>query len=247
MMDCEGFEQVQLEALLGDASLARRREAELHANTCESCRRCAEQDGFLEEMFRVDGERALDDFDAAETSLKEAFEERRATCCRIESPFGPIFLARTTQGICRVSFLSRNEADFLRDLEAHDLLPSFDPEKLGREAGELEDYFSGRRTTFQLPIDLRFVTPFQERVLRATARIPFGSVSSYGEIARQIGKPEARRAVGGALGHNPIPIIIPCHRVIAADGSIGGYTGGLEIKRELFRIEGISLKEEERP
>ena len=115
------------------------------------------------------------------------------------------------------------------------------------EAAELEDYFSGRRKTFEVPIDFRFVTPFQERVLRATARIPFGSVSSYGEIARQIGKPEAQRAVGGALGHNPVPIIIPCHRVIAANGSIGGYTGGLEIKRELFKIEGISLKKEERP
>jgi methylated-DNA-[protein]-cysteine S-methyltransferase len=244
-MDCEGFEHVQLEALLGDASLARRREAAHHARTCEPCRRCAQQDRFLEATFRADGETAFDDFD--ETSLKATFEERRATCCRVEAPFGPVFLARTAQGICRVSFRSRSEGDFLRDLEARDLLPAFDPGKLGREAGELEDYFSGRRKTFQAPIDLRFVTPFQERVLRATARIPFGSVSSYGEIARQIGKPEARRAVGGALGHNPIPIIIPCHRVIAADGSIGGYTGGLKIKRELFKIEGISLKEEEQP
>jgi O-6-methylguanine DNA methyltransferase len=101
---------------------------------------------------------------------------------------------------------------------------------------------SGRRRRFGLPMDLRHVTPFQRRVLAVTSRIPFGCCASYSDIARRIGQPEARRAVGGALNKNPVAIVVPCHRVIAADGSIGGYGGGLTVKRALFQIEGIEIK-----
>jgi methylated-DNA-[protein]-cysteine S-methyltransferase len=132
----------------------------------------------------------------------------------------------------------------MRELERRELLPERAVSKLTREMRELEDYFSGRSKRFRVPIDLRWATPFQKNVLEATAGVRFGEVVSYSDIARRIGNPEARRAVGGALGRNPVAIIIPCHRVVASDGSIGGYTGGLDIKRELMRIEGISLKEE---
>jgi methylated-DNA-[protein]-cysteine S-methyltransferase len=132
----------------------------------------------------------------------------------------------------------------MRELERRELLPERAASKLTREMRELQDYFSGRCKRFRVPIDLRWVTPFQKNVLDATAGVPFGEVVSYSDIARRIGNPEARRAVGGALGRNPVAIIIPCHRVVASDGSIGGYTGGLDIKRELMRIEGISLEEE---
>jgi O-6-methylguanine DNA methyltransferase len=114
---------------------------------------------------------------------------------------------------------------------------------LAKEARELESYFAGRSKRFRISIDLRWATPFQRKVLNAASGVPFGEVASYGDIARRIGNPKARRAVGGALGKNPVAIVIPCHRVVAADGSIGGYTGGLDIKRELMRIEGISLEE----
>jgi O-6-methylguanine DNA methyltransferase len=132
----------------------------------------------------------------------------------------------------------------MRELEEKRLLPELAPSKLAREARQLERYFTGRGKSFRLPVDFCLVaTPFQRRVLEATARIPFGGVTSYSEIARLIGQPEARRAVGGALGRNPVAIVIPCHRVIAADGTIGGYTGGVDIKRKLMRIEGIPLEE----
>ena len=180
-------------------------------------------------------------YSGAHRRLSKTLQERRAFCCRVEGPFGPVYLARTERGVCRVSF-RRTEDDFMRELERRELLPESAPSKLTREMREMENYFSGRCREFRVPIDLRWVTPFQKNVLDATAGIPFGEVVSYSDIARRIGNPAARRAVGRALGRNPVAIIIPCHRVVAADGSIGGYTGGLDIKRELMRIEGISLE-----
>ncbi|NIL95766.1 MAG: methylated-DNA--[protein]-cysteine S-methyltransferase, partial [Planctomycetales bacterium] len=100
-------------------------------------------------------------------------------------------------------------------------------------------YLEGSRLTFDLPLDLRRVTDFQRQVLQAAAGVPRGQVTTYGEIARQIGKPNAARAVGQALGRNPVPIVIPCHRVIAADGSLRGYSGGggIRSKAKLLQLE----------
>jgi len=235
---------VQLATLAGDAPKVARRDAARHARTCEPCRGRALQDRFVEATFAVDKKDALLGVEAAERALERVFDDRRVSCGRVEAPFGPVFLARSRAGLCRVAIRYRKEHDFLRELEARELLPEFKPDKVEKETRALEDYFRGRRKTFQIPVDLRFVTPFQRQVLRAASRIPFGAVKSYGQVARQIGKPDARRAVGGALGKNPIAIVIPCHRVIAANGAIGGYTGGLHIKRELMRIEGITLQEE---
>ena len=94
------------------------------------------------------------------------------------------------------------------------------------------------RARFDLRLDLSELTPFHRRVLLAAAEVPAGKVVSYGEIARRIGRPAGSRAVGQALGRNPVPIVIPCHRVVAAGGQLGGYTGGLDIKRKLLRLEG---------
>jgi methylated-DNA-[protein]-cysteine S-methyltransferase len=243
MMDCKRFEKLQLSQLLGDASGKERYWAAKHVQTCESCRNSAMGDRWLEAAFRFEHPLAERGFRGAHRRLLETFRRRRAFCCRVDGPFGPVFLARTERGVCRVSF-RRTEDDFMRELEHRELLPEHAPSKLSREMRELEDYFSGRSKRFHLPVDLRWVTPFQKSVLKATAGVPFGEVVSYSDIARRIGNPDARRAVGGALGRNPVAIIIPCHRVVAADGSIGGYTGGLDIKRELMRIEGISLEEE---
>ena len=106
---------------------------------------------------------------------------------------------------------------------------------------QLEAYFAGQRREFDLPIDFGTMTSFQRRVLTATRAVPAGRVLSYGEIAKRIGKPAASRAVGQALGHNPMPIVLPCHRVVASDGGLGGYTGGLAIKRKLLALEGAAL------
>jgi methylated-DNA-[protein]-cysteine S-methyltransferase len=103
---------------------------------------------------------------------------------------------------------------------------------------ELEDYFAGRRRTFDTPIDWSLVRGFAVGVLQATAQVPFGQVTTYQDVAGAAGSPRAARAAGNALGSNPIPIVVPCHRVVHAGGGLGGYTGGLERKRFLLRLEG---------
>lgn len=176
----------------------------------------------------------------AHLSLMKALEPSRAFCAWVDAPFGPVFLAKTVKGICRVSF-RRSEDELLSELERRSLLPEMAPGKLERERRELGEYFEGRRRRFDLPVDLRWGTEFQRRVLGAARRIPFGGLSSYAEVARRVGHPKAQRAVGSALGRNPVAIVIPCHRVVASGGAIGGYTGGLDIKRTLMAIEGIEL------
>jgi methylated-DNA-[protein]-cysteine S-methyltransferase len=242
MMDCERFKEFQLSAILGDASSEERSWAAGHAKKCPSCRAAVDRDRWLEAAFLIEPQSAERGFAGAHRRLAQMFKQRRAYCCQVDGPFGPVYLARTDRGVCRVSF-RRTEDDFMRELERRELLPDWASSKLTREMSELEGYFEGRSKRFRVPIDLRWVTPFQRKVLNATARVPFGEVVSYSDIARRIGNPAARRAVGGALGKNPVAIVIPCHRVVAADGSIGGYTGGLDIKRALMRIEGISLEE----
>ena len=106
---------------------------------------------------------------------------------------------------------------------------------------ELDEYFEGRRRDFDLPIDWALTSQFGRRVLKATAAIPFGAVKTYGEMAAQAGNPKASRAAGRALGANPIPIVLPCHRVIGASGRLTGYTGGLHRKVALLEIEGVVL------
>ncbi|HEY8496776.1 MAG TPA: methylated-DNA--[protein]-cysteine S-methyltransferase [Limnochordales bacterium] len=111
------------------------------------------------------------------------------------------------------------------------------PAPVRQAAAQLKEYFAGHRREFDFPLDLEG-TPFQLAVWRCLCSIPFGETRSYAWVARTIGRPTAFRAVGQAIGSNPIPIVVPCHRVIASDGSFGGYTGGLDIKRFLLRLEG---------
>jgi methylated-DNA-[protein]-cysteine S-methyltransferase len=115
------------------------------------------------------------------------------------------------------------------------------PARLDGVRRQLDDYFEGRRREFDLPIDWALTAGFTRKVLQATARIPFGAVSSYREVATEAGSPRAVRAAGNALGHNPIPIVVPCHRVLRTGGNLGGYTGGLEKKETLLRLEGVLM------
>jgi methylated-DNA-[protein]-cysteine S-methyltransferase len=103
---------------------------------------------------------------------------------------------------------------------------------------ELDEYFEGRRTSFDLPLDWQLTRGFTRRVLRRTAEIPYGDVSTYTKIAKAAGSPRAYRAAGNALGSNPIPIVVPCHRVLHSGGGLGGYGGGLDRKEFLLRLEG---------
>ena len=116
------------------------------------------------------------------------------------------------------------------------------PARLDVVRRELEEYFEGKRHAFDLNIDLSLIkTPFAKRLLQATARIPFGETRTYRDMATAAGNPLAVRAAGNALGHNPIPIVVPCHRVLRTGGAIGGYTGGLDRKVKLLATEGIEM------
>jgi methylated-DNA-[protein]-cysteine S-methyltransferase len=161
----------------------------------------------------------------------------------LDTPVGRLLLAATAGGLLRISYSdSWSEEEVLADL-ARTVSPRLveAPALLDPARRELDEYFEGRRTAFDLPLDWRLVRGFGRRVLQATARIPFGEVSTYGEIAARAGSPRASRATGNALGANPLPIVVPCHRVLRAGGALGGYTGGLDRKRRLLAIEGRGM------
>ncbi len=156
-----------------------------------------------------------------------------------DSPLGPLTVFVTRRGVARISY-GHEAVDEQLDEAAERLSPRVlaAPEQTDAARRQIEEYFEGRRRDFELPIDWRLVRGFAGNVLRATARIPFGAVSSYREVAAEAGSPNAYRAAGNALGSNPIPIVVPCHRVLHAGGGLGGYTGGLERKRFLLALEG---------
>jgi methylated-DNA-[protein]-cysteine S-methyltransferase len=156
-----------------------------------------------------------------------------------DSPLGPLLLAGTDRGLVRVAYLDFSDRDAVLQSLADRVSPRMleSPRRLDEPRRELDDYFGGRRRAFDLPLDWRLMSDFTRRILTATAAIPYGSVSTYGAVAREAGSPRGSRAAGNALGSNPIPIVIPCHRVLHAGGGIGGYTGGLERKRALLAIE----------
>jgi methylated-DNA-[protein]-cysteine S-methyltransferase len=158
----------------------------------------------------------------------------------LDSPLGELAVFLTPRGIVRLSYGSEPIADTLDELTTK-VSPRIlrSGRRTDQARRELDEYFSGRRRRFETPVDWSLTRGFTRGVLAATARVPFGETASYGEVAAEAGSPRAARAAGNALSSNPIPIVVPCHRIIHAGGGIGGYTGGLERKRFLLRIEGI--------
>jgi len=178
---------------------------------------------------------------AGERLLQRIAREQLAdvTYAPVDSPFGTLRAAVTARGLVRLAFPEEREPAMVEQL-ARRISP-----RIVRSAGpldqlqrELEEYFSGTRRAFSLKLDWRLIGPFATRVLTRTYEIPYGRFSSYGEIAAEAGSPRGARAAGNALGANPIPIVIPCHRVLHAGGGLGGYGGGLERKRFLLELEG---------
>jgi methylated-DNA-[protein]-cysteine S-methyltransferase len=159
----------------------------------------------------------------------------------VDSPLGPLVVAATPRGLVRVAY--RGFDDDVLDELSRKLSPRIleAPARLDDARRELDEYFEGRRTDFDLPIDWRLTRGFTSRVLRATAGIAFGETSTYAEVATQAGSPRAVRAAGNALGSNPLPVVVPCHRVLRTGGALGGYTGGLERKEFLLRLEGVLI------
>jgi methylated-DNA-[protein]-cysteine S-methyltransferase len=160
---------------------------------------------------------------------------------RYDAPVGELLLAATPRGLVKVSFDLEDPDATLARLAA-EVSPRVleRPGRLDAARHELDEYFAGSRREFDLPLDWRLADGFRRRVLRATARIPFGTTSTYSEVAAAAGSPRAHRAAGTALGANPLPIVVPCHRVLRTGGALGGYGGGLEMKEQLLRLEGVS-------
>ena len=156
-----------------------------------------------------------------------------------DSPFGELLLAGTPRGLVRVGLPGQEPDELLEDLAAR-ISPRVleAPDRLEEARRELDSYFEGGLTEFDLPLDWRLSHDFRRRVLRAIDRIPYGKTRSYMEVAASAGNARAVRAAGSACGSNPIPIVVPCHRVLRTGGALGGYGGGLPMKRALLELEG---------
>jgi methylated-DNA-[protein]-cysteine S-methyltransferase len=157
-----------------------------------------------------------------------------------DSPFGPLLLAKTRRGLVRVGLPNQDADGLLADL-AERVSPRVleAPGELDEVRRELDLYFRGRLDRFGLPLDWQLSGGFRRRVLRAIDRIPYGQTRSYTEMARKAGNERAVRAAGTACGSNPIPLVVPCHRVLRTGGALGGYGGGLPMKRALLELEGV--------
>lgn len=158
----------------------------------------------------------------------------------LQTPVGPLLAAVTPVGLARTAYTAGADPDEILDQLADRLSPRVlrVPGRLDDTRRELEEYFAGTRRAFDLSLDWRLTTPFQRRVLTATAAIPYGETGTYSEVAAAAGSPSGARAAGNALGANPIPIVVPCHRILRGGGALGGYTGGLDVKRTLLALEG---------
>lgn len=161
---------------------------------------------------------------------------------RHDSPLGPIFLGATDEGLVRVGLPTEREDAVLDEL-AERVSPRVlrAPRKtLTQARRQLDEYFDGRRRAFDVALDWRLTHGFRREVLRTTAEIPYGQTASYREVATRAGSPAAVRAAGTALATNPLPIVVPCHRVLRTGGALGAYRGGLEAKARLLRLEGAT-------
>jgi methylated-DNA-[protein]-cysteine S-methyltransferase len=157
----------------------------------------------------------------------------------VDTPLGALLVAVTDRGVCRIEFDPEPERDLepiAREFGSRVLRA---PKAVDDPRRELSEYFEGSRMRFELPLDLRVAAEFRLQVMRELARVPYGSVTTYGALAAKAGRPAAARAVGTIMNRNPIPIVLPCHRVVGASGSLVGYGGGLQRKEQLLRLEGV--------
>ncbi len=182
-----------------------------------------------------------------EAQLKEAVAELAAdeglldvAYASADSPFGPLLLATTSRGVVRIGLPTQDGDQLLAEL-AERVSPRVleAPARLDEVRRELDLYFEGGLRDFDLPLDWQLSRDFRRRALRAVARIPYGKTRTYAQVATSAGNERAVRAAGSACGSNPIPIVVPCHRVLRTGGGMGGYGGGLPMKEALLRLEGV--------
>lgn len=158
------------------------------------------------------------------------------------APFGIVRLAASHNGLVMLSWRPMSDAAFITQIECRhpQVQITSGSDELERVEIQLLEYFGAKRHDFDVPVDLAGMTVFQRAVLGAVSSVDFGTITTYSEIANRIGRPKAVRAVGNALGKNPVAIIVPCHRVVRSDGSLGGYTGGIQYKTLLLNIERVT-------
>ncbi len=180
------------------------------------------------------------EFIALDSALASSCAGHTIRCHTFRTPFARMYIAASDSGLVRISWQQKSAAAFTREMERR--FPGWPVVRDGVTLADAErqmlEYFAGERSRFDVPVDLSALSPFERRVLEEARRIPFGQVIPYSELARRIGKPKAARAVGNALSHNPVAIVVPCHRVVRRDGSLGGYGGSVGHKRRLLGIEG---------
>ena len=156
-----------------------------------------------------------------------------------DSPVGELLIAVTDRGLCRIAYRPDAALDELAAGFGARVLRI--PKRVDPVRRELDEYFDGKRRSFDLETDLSPVADFHRLALRELALVPYGEVTTYGALAAKVGRPHAARAIGGAMNRNPIPIVLPCHRVVGSDGRLVGYAGGLDRKKALLRLEGAIL------
>ena len=159
----------------------------------------------------------------------------------LDSPIGRLFVAATEEGVVRIGLATESEDELLTELAAS-VSPRIlgAPRRVDPTRRQLDEYFGGDRRSFSVPLDWRLTRGFRREVLEELVAVPYGETTTYSELAAEAGRPRAVRAAGTALATNPIPIIVPCHRVLRSDGSVGGYRGGSDAKRTLLALEGES-------
>ncbi|MFL5758140.1 MAG: methylated-DNA--[protein]-cysteine S-methyltransferase [Thermomicrobiales bacterium] len=209
-----------------------------HTGTCNYCR------GELTIFERVDDllDRLGDANNLPTPPLPPKLKKQSAVYTKVESPVGPLFVAVSEKGLVEICFgKGSSEAQFRDELEHRGFRAWSDSTAPSIVTRQLDEYFAGKRHQFDLPLDFSGLPPFTKSVLTATAEVPFGQVRSYQDIARAVGRPSATRAVGNALHRNPIPLVVPCHRIVRSDSTLGGYAGGPAVKQQLLNLEGASL------
>ncbi len=159
----------------------------------------------------------------------------------IDSPIGPLLVAATPHGLARIYFDAEPELHLERLAQVYGPRVLRAAPAVDAAHRQLDEYFDGSRSAFELELDLRGAAPFAGQVLAELARVPYGQTTTYGALATKVGAPRAARAVGTVMNRNPIPIVLPCHRVVGANGSLTGYAGGLDVKERLLRLEGALL------
>jgi methylated-DNA-[protein]-cysteine S-methyltransferase len=246
---CAEIEPELIAAATGEAGPVEVERVEAHVADCRTCR-----DDFAR-YHAIDGtvgalramEPAAEDVEAARQRLIERLSDLRSRVLGyrvFDSPLGPILIARSEHGVALVEYLGERGVTGSRlfrmaGLEAHE-----DTTGLDRFGRELFEYFEGRRTRLDWPLDLHAArSDFERAVLAATAAVPYGAVASYRGIAHDLGKPSAVRAVAQALRHNPLPIVVPCHRIVGSSGDLVGYAGHrIGLKEHLLGVEGVATQ-----